>query len=72
MDLVQHLTVLILEHNFYLKTIQIEGKKNEIADSLSHFQMERFHMTEQTPCKKMQILMSNTGSSCTITQARGP
>ena len=42
MDLVRLLTLLTLEHNFYLKTVHIEGKKNEIADSLSRFQMERF------------------------------
>jgi len=42
MDLVQHLTLLTLQYNFYLKIKHIEGKKNEIADSLSRFQMERF------------------------------
>ena len=61
MDLVRHLTLLTLEHNFYLKTIHIEGKKNEIADSLSRFQMERFWSlaphAEQTPCPIPSILL---------------
>ena len=43
MDLMRHLkTLLTLEHKFYLKIMHIEGKKNEIADGLSRFQMERF------------------------------
>ena len=43
MDLVRHLkTLLTLEHKFYLKIMHIEGKKNETADGLSRFQMERF------------------------------
>lgn len=54
MDLVRLLTLLTLEHNFYLKTKHIEGKMNEIADSLSRFQMERFRslapQAEQVPC----------------------
>lgn len=43
MDLVRHLTLLTLKYNFYLKVSHIEGKRNEIADSLSRFQMARFH-----------------------------
>ena len=42
MDLVQHLTLLTLRHNFYPRAKQIEGKRNDTADSLSHFQMDRF------------------------------
>ena len=61
MDLVRHLTLLTLEHDFYLKTIHIEGKNNEIADSLSRFQMERFWSlaphAEQTPCPVPSILL---------------
>ena len=61
MDLMRHLTLLTLKHNFYLKTIHIEGKLNEIADSLSRFQMERFWSlaphAEQTPCPIPSILL---------------
>ena len=42
MDLVRHLTVLTLRYNFYLRVRHIEGNRNEIADSLSRFQMDRF------------------------------
>lgn len=42
MDLLRHLTLLTLEHNFYVQVKHIEGKKNEIADALSRFQMDRF------------------------------
>ena len=42
MDLVRHLTLLTLRHNFYPRDKHIEGKKNEIADALSRFQMDRF------------------------------
>lgn len=41
MDLVQHLTLLTLRHNFYPRERHIEGKKNDIADSLPLFQMNR-------------------------------
>ena len=34
MDLVRHLTLLTLRHNFYPRERHIEGKKNDIADSL--------------------------------------
>lgn len=61
MDLVRHLTLLTLEHNFYLKIMHIEGKKNEIADSISRFQMERFRSlaphAEQAPCPVPSILL---------------
>ena len=61
MDMVRHLTLLTLEHDFYLETIHIEGKKNEIVDSLSRFQMERFWSlaphAEQTPCPVPSILL---------------
>ena len=42
MDLVRHLTLVTLRHNFYPRAKHIEGKKKEIADSLSLFQMDRF------------------------------
>ena len=51
MDLVRHLTPLTLQYNFYLKTKKV--KKNEIADSLSRVQIERFRLlaphAEQAP-----------------------
>ena len=61
MNLVRHLTLLTLKYNFYLKTKHIEGKKNEIADSLSRFQMDRFRLlaphAEQTPCPIPLVLL---------------
>ena len=37
MDLVRHLTLLTLRHNFYPRERHIEGNKNDIADSLPLF-----------------------------------
>ena len=60
MDLLRHLTLLTLEHNFYLKVRHIEGKQNEIADALSRFQMDRFRalapQADQAPCPVPQVL----------------
>ena len=42
MDLVRHLTLLTLGSNFCIRAEFIEGKRNDIADSLSRFQMDRF------------------------------
>ena len=54
MDLVRHFTLLTLRHNFYPRAEHIEGKKNDIADSLSRFQMERFRRlaphADPAPC----------------------
>ena len=44
MDLLRHLTLLTLKHNFYVRVKHIEGKKNLVADALSRFQMDRFHV----------------------------
>jgi hypothetical protein len=43
MDLIRDLTLCTLKHNFYFRAVHIPGKINEIADSLSRFQMDRFH-----------------------------
>lgn len=62
MDLVRPLTLLSLKYNFYLQVRHIEGKKNEIADSLSRFQMKRFRQlatnADQDPCPVPQALMT--------------
>ena len=54
MDLVRHLTLLTLKFNFYVRVQHIEGKRNEIADSLSRFQMARFRelapYADPAPC----------------------
>ena len=42
MDLVRHLTLLTLRFNFCIRAEHIEGKRNDIAASLSRFQMDRF------------------------------
>lgn len=44
MDLVRHLTLLTLKYNIYIPVQNIAGKRNEIADSLSRFQFDRFHL----------------------------
>ena len=43
MDLVRDLTLCPLQHNFYFRAVHVPGINNNIADSLSRFQMERFH-----------------------------
>lgn len=42
MDLVRHLTLLTLIHNFSFTAQHVPGSSNKIADALSRFQMERF------------------------------
>ena len=42
MDLVRHLTLLTFKYNIYIRVEHIAGKNNEIADSLSRFQLNRF------------------------------
>lgn len=42
MDLVRDLTLCTLTHNFYFRAVHVPGKNNNIAVSLSRFQMERF------------------------------
>ena len=42
MDLVRDLTLCTLKYNFYFRAVHVPGKNNNIADSLSRFQMERF------------------------------
>ena len=44
MDLLRHLTLLTLKYNIYLRAKHIPGKYNEIADSLSRFQFQRFRL----------------------------
>ena len=55
MDLVRHFTLLTLRHNFYPRAEHIEGKKNEIADSLSRFQMERFRRLAPHACRPSPV-----------------
>ena len=49
MDLVRHLTLLTLRFNFYIRAEHIKGKRNDIADSLSRFQMNRFRKLAHMP-----------------------
>lgn len=61
MDLVRHLTLLTLKFNFYIRAEHIEGKKNDIADSLSRFQMDRFRKlaphADQSACPVPSALL---------------
>ena len=54
MDLVRSITLLTLIHNFTFTANHIPGLDNAIADSLSRFQMDRFHSlapnASPTPC----------------------
>ena len=43
MDLVRDLTLYTVQHNFYFRAVHVPAVNNDIADSLSRFQMERFH-----------------------------
>jgi hypothetical protein len=62
MDLIRHLTLLTLQYNIYVRASHIPGKRNEIADSLSRFQLQRFrHLAPQAdtnPCAIPQVMFS--------------
>ena len=62
MDLVRHLTLLTLKHNFYPRAKHIEGKRNDMADSLSRFQMGRFFKlaphADPAPCPVPPVLLA--------------
>lgn len=42
MQLVRPLVLLLMRNNIQVRAVHIEGKLNEIADSISRFQMVRF------------------------------
>ena len=54
MDLVRAITLQTLSYNFTFNATHIPGLQNSIADSLSRFQMDRFHslapLASPTPC----------------------
>lgn len=60
MDLIRHLTLLTLKHNFYPRAKHIKGKRNDMADSLSRFQMQRFFKlaphADPAPCPVPLVL----------------
>ena len=43
MVLVHSFTLLMMQHNVHVKIQHIAGVKNDVADGLSHFEMDRFH-----------------------------
>ena len=43
MPLVRQLVLAAAQHNFMFYAKYVPGKQNDIADDLSHFQMDRFH-----------------------------
>ena len=53
MQLIRPLVLVTMRNNMQFKAVHIPGSKNEIADSLSRFQMERFRFlapnADQTP-----------------------
>lgn len=61
MDLLRYLTLLSLNHNIYIRARHIAGKNNEIADSLSRFQQQRFRSlapsADPAPCSVPQALL---------------
>jgi len=42
MQLIRPVVLLTMQYNIQFKAVHIQGIKNEIADSLSRFQMQRF------------------------------
>ena len=54
MDLLRAITLQTLSYNFTFNATHIPGLQNSIADSLSRFQMDRFHslapLASPTPC----------------------
>ncbi|CAB4014711.1 uncharacterized protein LOC110254160 [Paramuricea clavata] len=62
MDFLRHLTLLTLKYNIYLRAKHIPGKYNEIADSLSRFQFQRFRLlmpqADVNP-QKIPVLLKN-------------
>lgn len=56
MDLVRALTLQTLTHNFYFKAIHIPGHCNDIADSISRFQLPRFRRLAPHADQHPQIL----------------
>lgn len=60
MDLIRHLTLLTLQYNIYVRALHIPGKRNEIADSVSRFQLQRFrHLAPQAdtnPCAIPEVI----------------
>ena len=61
MDLVRHLTLLTLRFNFCIRTEHIEGKRNDLADSISRLQMDRFRAlaphANREPCLVLPELL---------------
>lgn len=61
MDLLRFFTLITLRFNMYVRAKHIEGTKNLIADSLSRFQMDRFHslvpQADRTPYAIPDILL---------------
>ena len=56
MDLLRHLTLLTLQHNIYIRAVHIPGKHNDIADSISRFQFQRFrHLAPEADTSPSQI-----------------
>ena len=63
MHLIRYLTLLTLQHNFYCRAEHVPGMHNEIADSLSRFQVSRFRqlapwansLPEQIPTSILQL-----------------
>ena len=59
MALVQTFTLISMQHNIHVHIQHIAGVNNEIADTLSRFEMERFHQlclhAEAEPLPKVNI-----------------
>ena len=62
MDLFRHLTFLTLQYNIYIRAKHVPGKRNEIADSLSRFQFQRFRQlapqADTNPCPVPEALLT--------------
>lgn len=85
MDLVRFLVLISMKHHFLVKARHVPGAHNEIADTLSRFQVQRFRElapgADQTPCtippsfmtlRKLKSLSMPTGPCRGTPTARIP
>ena len=64
MDLVRVLVLLSMKHNFFVRAKHVPGVSNGIADSLSHFQVQRFRElahADPRPCSIPPSLLALWG-----------
>lgn len=62
MDLLKFLVLISMKHNFLVRALHVPGGSNEIADTLSCFQVALFWAAaptlERTPCTILPSLLT--------------